>query len=68
MAYWKVKKNYGKLENLNKMWTSVSNNVSVLIVPVKAINRETEYVETLCYLCRNFVNLKLFELEVYFRN
>lgn len=50
------------------MWTSVSNNVSVLIVPVKAINRETEYVETLCYLCRNFVNLKLFELEVYFRN
>ena len=60
MAYWKGKKNYGKLENLNKMWTSVNNNVSVLIVTVKAITRETEYMETLCYLCRNFVDLKLF--------
>lgn len=48
MAYWKVKKkNYGKLENLNKMWTSVNNNISVLIVTVKAITRETEHMETL---------------------
>ena len=33
------KNNSGKLGNLNKIWTSVNNNVSILIVTMKGINR-----------------------------